>query len=49
MAQFDTQESRGSNRTRDNRGQWRVEQSKLEEYIAAAYEKTAESLKHSQD
>ncbi|WP_026535957.1 helix-turn-helix domain-containing protein [Arthrobacter sp. H14] len=31
------------------RGQWRVEQSKLEEYIAAAYEKTAESVKHSQD
>lgn len=31
------------------RGQWRVEQIKLEEYIAAAYEKTAESVKHSQD
>lgn len=31
------------------RGQWRVEQSKLEEYIAAAYEKTAESVNRGQD
>lgn len=31
------------------RGQWRVEQSKLEEYIADAYEKTAESLKQNQE
>lgn len=41
---IDPHETSNINCTEDNRGQWRIERAKLEEYIAEAYTRTAAAL-----
>lgn len=44
MNLIDSHETSTINCTEDNRGQWRVERSKLEEYIQRMYEQAARNL-----
>lgn len=45
MGLIDPHETSNINCTEDNRGQWRIERTKLEDYIAGAYTRTAEALR----
>ncbi|SDI98543.1 hypothetical protein SAMN04488693_1418 [Arthrobacter subterraneus] len=45
MNLIDSHETSTINCTEDNRGQWRIERTKLEDYIAAAYTRTADALR----
>ncbi|SDJ01134.1 hypothetical protein SAMN04488693_14512 [Arthrobacter subterraneus] len=44
MNLIDSHETSTINCTEDNRGQWRIERAKLEDYIAEAYTRTATAL-----
>ena len=45
MNLIDSHETSTINCTEDNRRQWRIERSKLEDYIVDAYTRTAEALR----